>query len=129
MGKQPLFIDDLAVTDLASQRDPVTKATSFSCTNTKHTSRMPDLSFPDSSIMSSRARAIRTAEQKVSEGVSGWLRRRKRRAGRLQDCQVGVSSRWGEGAREAGTGWQFVRVRSMDDLGVGWGVYDLQLTA
>ncbi|GAA5872920.1 hypothetical protein JCM16303_006879 [Sporobolomyces ruberrimus] len=106
----------------------------FSCATTNQRSTRPDVSFPDSTLSSPKARSIRQKDLSITSSKLGqWWEKRRTRRQRLEDCRVEISSVLRAGGR-ANVGWTFVRLvvdgpeQSGSSLG-GWGVYEFWLKA
>ncbi|CEQ40826.1 SPOSA6832_02462 [Sporobolomyces salmonicolor] len=106
----------------------------FACSSTSYRSARPDVSFPNSALLSPHGAAARWADvAATSSRFAAWWRRRSRRSERIKECVVELSSALtnkGEG------GWRFVRLVVKRDaegaerqLQTGWGVYEMWLTA
>ncbi|GAA5855579.1 hypothetical protein JCM5353_005456 [Sporobolomyces roseus] len=102
-----------------------------SCVTTNLRSTRPDLSFPNSRLLSTLASTTRQQEQDSSSTKLGeWWERRKRRGEKLRECKVEISSEGGDDGR----GWSFIRLviaNDMDEreLKKGWAVYEIWLKA
>lgn len=101
---------------------------SISCTTIQFRSTRPDVSFPDSTLLSRKAASVRRSEfSRISSSVGKWWEKRKRNAERLRECQIEIAS----AIKLDGTeGIRFVRL-ALDgpEMSIGWGVYELWLKA
>ncbi|GAA5872830.1 hypothetical protein JCM1840_005863 [Sporobolomyces johnsonii] len=107
----------------------------FACSSTSYRSTRPDVSLPNSALLSPHGAAARWADVAATSGrfFAAWWRRRSRRSVRIHECAVELGSALthkGEG------GWRFVRLVVRREapgaergLQTGWGVYEMWLTA
>ncbi|SCV67240.1 BQ2448_5886 [Microbotryum intermedium] len=108
--------------------EPPSPPSAPSCQSIATQSSLPDHSFPPSTYLSSRGHAILESDKTLFSGnkVMTWFYRRRRRSETLKRCRIRIDTKFeGEGNPEEG--WRFVRMRSLQDLDLGWGVYEMGL--
>ncbi|SCZ96021.1 BZ3500_MvSof-1268-A1-R1_Chr8-1g09951 [Microbotryum saponariae] len=107
--------------------EPLSPPSAPSCQGIATQSSLPDHSFPPSTYLSSRGQAILEAEVALFSGnkVMTWFHRRRRRSEPLKRCRIRIGTKFERGNAEEG--WRFVRMRSLGELEIGWGVYEMGL--
>ncbi|GAA95283.1 hypothetical protein E5Q_01939 [Mixia osmundae IAM 14324] len=93
------------------------------CRATRHTSTMPEYSFPETYRLSHAAQRIRIGDINKSKNWFGWIDARRRRNRNLEECSILINTSMRDG--EIASGWRFVRLRASQNLLVGFGVYSI----